>query len=1093
MKIDESTRLRLGAFELNLKTGELCLPVEDSDGRKVLLQEQPFRVLRFLIDCDGEIATREEIKQRLWPNDTIVDFDHSINVAIATLRRVFGDSAVEGRYIETIPRRGYRLMVPVERVQPLEDLPKGEPRDHRAENGSQPHGLYTGLIGKKISHFRILEVIGGGGMGVVYRAEDLKLGRLVALKFLPEELAGDPVSLRRFQREAQTASSLNHPNICTIFEIEEFEGQPIIVMELLDGETLRDRLAAPDSNKMALDQLLEIALQISSGLEAAHAKGIIHRDIKPANIFLCKSGTVKILDFGLAKLVESEEAAEKEKRPRTALDSMSLRPLLAHDNNLTQTGVHTGTASYMSPEQIRKEELDARSDLFSFGLVLYEMATGHRAFEGDSVENVHQAILHRAPGSTHETKHPLPRRLNTILSKALEKDRAHRYQSAAEMRKDLLQVQKESRPGRHLVRKLLVAVASLFTIATAGALYWHVHSQVTLGPSDTLVLADMDNQTGDSALGDGMNLALQVSLEQTPYLYLLGTDKVRETLRVLGLDENSKVAPQIALQVCRKTNSRAVISGFVADDGNRFRAGLTATDCQSGRVLAHVANEAATRDDIVRTFGSSALQLRGKLGEPKDSLRKFNQFLDQATSSSTDALAFLASGYKKHLSGNVPGAIGDYERALEKDPNFALAYAADGSGNLSLGKETLASLAFSKAFDLRSRLTIPARFQVETTYYGGSGNEWDKVCPIGEEWVRTFPRDVIARINFGTCLIHLGRDDEALLQSREAARLLPSNPTFANLMLEAIIAQRFDEAKQAYDDAISRGLDSPQLHYDHALLAFLQNDKPGMQKEWAWASQDRIRGRYVLSMESKTEGFYGRSRDADRLTQIDAESSMKARLSSDAADFDNIAALQEAENGNEEQAQLLATDAIGKSQERANIIYTALAFARAGKTEKAQKLAESINQRFPNDFSVQAFLLPCVRAAMKLNENDPSAALTILQPVEPYDLAFNDVFTYAYPAYLRGLAYLQLKQGRLAANQFRKVLDHSGIGNAFVTGSLSNLQLARAQVLMQDPGAARKSYEDFLTLWKDADPDIPVYQQAKAEYAKLRTGLNRTD
>jgi eukaryotic-like serine/threonine-protein kinase len=513
-------------------------------------------------------------------------------------------------------------------------------------------------------------------------------------------------------------------------------------------------------------------------------------------------------------------------------------------------------------------------------------------------------------------------------------------------------------------------------------------------------------------------------------------------------------------------------------------------NCQSGRILGHVANEAATRDDIVRTFGLSAFQLRGKLGESKDSLRKFNQPLDQATSSSPEALGFLASGYKKQLSGDIASALGDYERALEKDPNFALAYAAEGSGNNWLGKETLASLAFSKAFDLRTRLTIPARFQVETLYYGNGRNEWNKACPIGEEWVRTFPRDVIARMNFGACLVYSGRNDEALVQGREAARLLPSNPTFDALLRESIFAQKFDEAKETYDDAISRGLDSPGLHYHHALLAFLQNDKSEMQK--AWASQDPVRGRYVLSMESMAEAFYGRSRDADRLMRIDAESSMKAGLSSDAADFENIAALREAENGNAEQAQLLAADALEKSQDRETLISAPLTFARAGKTEQAQKLVESINQRFPNHFSVQAFLLPCVRAAMKLSEKDPSAALTILQPVEPYDLAPNDFFNYGYSAYLRGLAYLQLKQGRLAADQFRKVLDHSGVGEGFVTGSLSVLQLARAQVLMHDPGAARKSYEDFLTLWKDADPDIPVLSQAKAEYAELRTSLNRT-
>jgi tetratricopeptide (TPR) repeat protein len=653
------------------------------------------------------------------------------------------------------------------------------------------------------------------------------------------------------------------------------------------------------------------------------------------------------------------------------------------------------------------------------------------------------------------------------------------------MRKDLLQVNEELRPVNHSVRNWFASAAFLLLILAAGALYWRIHSRITLASSDTLVRADMDNQTADVALGDGMDLALQVTLEQTPYLNLLGRDKVRETLRVLGLGEDSRVTPQIALQVCRRTNSRAVISAFIADVGNRYRVGLSAMDCQSGKMLAQVANEAAVREDIVRTLGLSAVQLRGELGESKDSLRKFNQPLDQATSSSPDALAFLALGYKKQLSGDIPAALGEYEGALEKDPSFALAYAAAGSGNKWLGIDALASLNFSKAFNLRHQLTIPAQFQVETLYYEGR-NEWDKACHIGEEWVEVFPRDVIARINFGACLNYLGRHDEALVQAREAARLLPSDPTLNNLLTTAIDAQRFDEAKEAYDDAMSRGLHSLEWHKNHAWLAFLLKDESGMQTEWAWALQDQVRGPMVFNLESKAEGFHGRSRNADRLAQIAAESLMKAGFSSDAAPIEIDAALREAENGNPKQAQLLVTDALRKSRDRVSLIYSAFTFARAGNTEQSRKLAEEWSQNFPDEFSGQAFLLPCVRAAIKLSENDPSAAIKILRPVEPYDLAITDAFDYVYPAYLRGLAYLQLKQGGLAADQFRKVLDHSGIGAGFVTGSLSVLQLARAQMLLHDAGAARKSYEDFLTLWKDADPNLPIYREAKREYARLR-------
>jgi len=791
--IQVSERVRFGIFELNVRTGELVSTEARADGapsQKLLLREQPFQILRILIERCGKVVSREEIRKVLWPNDTIVDFDRSINVAMAILRKAVGDTAENPRYIETLPRRGYRLMTPVE-----------------------------------------------------------------------------------WQEDG--------------------------------GETLK---------------------------------------------------------------------------------------------------IEEDAAIFLPSQQVRSGGLTGRW------------------------------ISHY----------------------------------------------------RDSFRNWLVTAALLLVLLTAGALYWRIHSRVTLASSDTLVLADMDNQTGDGALGDGMNLALQISLQQTPYLNLLGGDKVRETLRVLRLDENSKITRQIALQLCRKTNSRAVLSAFVADVGNSFRVGLDALDCQSGKVMKQVTNDAATRGEIVRTLGLSAFQLRGKLGEPKDSLRKFNQPLDQATSSAPDALAFLASGYNKQLRGDIPSALSDYESALEKDPNFALVYAAEGSGNAWLANQSLASLYFSKAFDLRNRLTMPARFQVETLYYGDGRNEWNKACPIGEEWVYTYPRDVIARINFGACLTSLGRHDEALVQDREAARLLPSDPTFVSLLKSAIYTQRLEEAKEVSNDAISRGFDSVELHRNCALLAFLQNDESRMQKEWAWAFQDPFRGRPVLYTESKVEGFYGRSRNADRLARINAESSMKAGLSTDAASFEVAAALQEAESGKREQAQLLVTNALRKSRDRATLIFAALTLARAGKAEQAQKLAEAISQRFPNDFAVQAFLLPCVQAAIKLNERDPSGALAILQPVVPYDLAINDVFDYAYPAYLRGIAYLQLKQGRLAADQFRNVLDHSGVGQGFVTGSLSVLQLARVEMLMHDAGAARKSYEEFLTLWKDADPDLPIYREAKAEYASLR-------
>jgi eukaryotic-like serine/threonine-protein kinase len=1079
-------RVRLGAFEVDLHSGSLYPAGAVGDDHKILFREQPLRVLQMLIEGGGKVVTREEIKRRLWPNDTIVDFDHSINVAIGILRQALGDAADNPRYIKTLVRQGYRLMVPVEWQETTTEAPKLE-----YLQTSPPLLASLGrLTGTRVSRYRVLEVLGGGGMGVVYRAEDLKLARPVALKFLPEEVVAQPAAIQRFEREAQTASALNHPNICTIHGIEEYEGKPFIIMELLEGEALSTRLARLHA-PFALTTLLDVAIQVCGGLQAAHAKGIIHRDVKPANIFLTKDGPAKILDFGLAKLASQEEQAAT--REDTSLPiSKSPQEWSARQSSfqdlpsLTATGTALGTFAYMSPEQIRKEELDCRTDLFSLGLVLYEMATGSRAFPGESIEVVHEAILHQTPTSARVLNSEVPRRLNAIICKALEKDRASRYQSAAEMRKDLLLVQKELRPGVHVARGWLAMAAAILVLFAAFALYLRFHSRITLSSSDTLVLADMNNQTGDTALGDGMNLALQVALQQTPYLNLLGGDKVHDTLRLLGLSEDARMTPDVARQVCRKTNSRAVISASIGDAGNRFRIGMSAIDCQSGKTLEQVVHEAEKREDIVRTLGLYASQLRLKLGESRDSVGRFNQLLDQATSSSPDALQFLALGYKKQLSGDIPSALSSYERAIEKDPNFALAYAAQGSGNQWLGKPAQALISFTKAFELRNRLTIPSRYQVETIYYGDGRNERDKECRVAQEWVQAFSRDVIARINLSSCLQYMGRHDEGLVQSREAARLLPSAPTLMHLLLSAKYAQRIEEARETYDEAVLRGVDSPRLHLYHALLAFLQNDTSGMRREWAWASQDPIRGRFVLYQESRAEGFYGRSRNAHRLVQMDVDSSMKAGFLSDAAGFEISDALRDTETGNLRESGALVTGALGKSQDRNVLMLAALTFARAGNTEQSQELVDKLNQLFPNDFTMQAFSLSATRAAIKLAQSDPAAAIETLRPVTPYDLAISDTFDNVYPAYLRGLAYLHLKKGDLAAAEFRKVLDHSGVVQGFVTGALSILQLGRAQVLMHDEKAARKSYEDFLALWRNADPDLPIYKEAKAEYAALR-------
>src|SRR5467141_2302288 len=568
-----SGRVRLRDFELDLKTGELW----SGDDSKTLLREQPFQILRMLVANGGEIVTREEIRRSLWPGSTIVDFDHSINVAIGILRKVLGDSANDPHYIETLARRGYRLMVPVEWLEPPTETPGSD-----ESSAMPPTGFAASLIGKKVSHYRVLEVIGGGGMGMVYKAEDLKLGRRVALKFLPEELASDPVTRQRFEREAQTASALNHPNICTIYAIEEYEGQPFIVMELLEGSSLHHHPSQSESKAIPLASLLEIAIQICDGLQAAHDKGIIHRDIKPANIFLTKQGPVKILDFGLAKLASTEEVEEMgpQERADTSTSAGSKEPSRETGTetpkglhtNLTHTGIAIGTTGYMSPEQVRKEKLDARPDLFSFGLVLYEMAAGRRAFTGETAAVVHNAILNQTPALARDLNSAVPRGLDTVITKALEKDHSRRYQSAAEMREDIERIRREARPA-HNTRKWLAAIALIVVVALGTWAYWRFLNRVTLSASDTIVLA-VSNQTGDPVFDDALYTALRVALEQTPYLNTLIDNKVRTTLRTLNRSEDTKLTPEVAREVCLQTNSKMVVASSIRDAGNGLRIEL---------------------------------------------------------------------------------------------------------------------------------------------------------------------------------------------------------------------------------------------------------------------------------------------------------------------------------------------------------------------------------------------------------------------------------------------------------------------------------------------------------------------------------------
>ena len=1139
MKDALPARVRFGVFELDLASGELR-----EGNRRMLLQEQPFKVILMLVERECEIVSREEIKQKLWPNDTVVEFDHGINTVMRNLRRALGDSAEEPKYIETLARRGYRLMVPVKWAEQL-SVASCQLREGIGTAAVGMQAEASGLIGKKVSHYRVLEVIGGGGMGLVYKAEDLRLGRRVALKFLPEEMGSDPVALQRFEREAQTASSLNHPNICTIYEVEEHEGQPFIVMELLEGETLRDRLASSEAKAVPLDQILGIAIQICDGLEAAHQKGIIHRDIKPANILLTTSGQVKILDFGLAKLVVgsdnepvaaaetkvgegsnapsvilSEERSDESKDPyypqylngvgvprlaaqpqarslgmtdenvdtgRRAEARRFPPPATPAETTLSRTGVAMGTAGYMSPEQVRGEKLDARTDLFSFGLVLYEMATGQRAFTGETAAVVHDAIQNKPPVPVRELNSTLPAKLVTTIDKALEKDRKRRWQSAAEIRSELQQVKNDKRTVHPRLWKWVAAAALVVAIAAGGTFYWRSRRTGKLTANDTIVLADFTNSTGDPIFDDALNTALRIDLEQTPFLNVLAPDKVRSTLKLLNHPGNERLTPEVGGEVCRRTNSKALVAGSISDAGNHYRIELRAVDCQSGKTMALASDEAASRDGIVKVLGAAGAQLRSELGEPEASLRRFNQPLEEAASSSLEALRAFSLGTvirdKKGDSDSIPY----WRRAIEFDPNFAIAYEQLGTTYGNMGQFDAAIQNRERAYALRARLNQRQRFYAEAHYYGQVTGELDKTIQTYEQWIQTYPYDYVPHANLPTVYDMTGEYEKEAAEYREVLRVLPGNlQAMAGIVRSNYGLNRFDDAKHVLDDFLKRQPDSPMVHEALYTQAFIERDYAAMQRQFQWGvAKPSVRGS-LLRDQGATAAYYGRFVEAQAFSKRALEDAIQKHDVEAAANLLAEEALPDVEIGNPVKARTTATEALRSLPGRDVRVMCAWTLARAGDVTRAEELAAQLEKEFPLDTYMHAVLVPTIRAAIELHNGNPSKAVEFLQSM-PYELGHTPgSLPNLYSLYLRGLAYLQAGRGEQAAADFQKIIDHPGVVYYFIIGPLSHLQLARTHAMMDDKAAARKSYQDFLALWKAADPDIPIYQQAKAEYARLR-------
>jgi class 3 adenylate cyclase/tetratricopeptide (TPR) repeat protein len=1138
----------------------------------------------------------------------------------------------------------------------------------------------SGAIGRTLSHYRILEHIGSGGMGVVYRAHDEQLERDVAIKVLPPGTLTDEDARRRFRKEALALAKLNHPNIETVHEFGSQDGIDFLVTEYIPGVSLDEKLI---DGYLDEKQILGLGVQLADGLDAAHQQNVVHRDLKPANLRITGNGRLKILDFGLARLVDPESD-----------------PSLAAC--LTQQPEIRGTLPYMAPERLRGKGNDLRSDIWAAGAVLYEMATGQRPFTQVQSAELITAILSEKPTSPRELNLQISPALESTIIKALEKELDRRHQSAAEMRSELEGVGIRTsttyrsttvgapRPARqtptleiahvlfmdvvaysmmpmekqqtvlqtlqdavrraddfitaqshdrlirlptgdgmalvffgdaeaplrcalqlsemlkelpdirlrmgihsgpvyrmadinanlnvaggginmaqrvmdcgdaghilvskpvadvlahvstwdgmlhylgevevkhgvkihilnlytevagnsavpqklHLAwqaeqtvligkkrKKLSYVIGGIAIAAAAGIFGWATYSRAhTLTEKDTVVLCDFTNTTGDSTFDGALKQGLLSGLGQTPFLNILSNDNVSQQLRYMGRSADERLTPAVARDVCRRSGSKAMLVGSISSLGSHYVIGLNAVNCQTGDLLGGEQSEADSREHVLPALSDAQSKIRQKLGESLASVQKYDTPVEEATTPSLDALKAYSEGIRVVDQQGDGAGLPFFKRAIELDPNFALAYNKLGISYGNLRQDGLAADNLKKAYDLRERATEPEKYEISAKYYSRGTGELEKANQVFQEWAAAYPRKDTPWVNLAFNHMLFGQYEQGVVESQRSLRIDPDSvQVYVNLFNLYVALGRLDDAKKLYKEAQTRNLEDPALHANRYGVAFLDKDPVEMQKQVDWATGKAGIESVLLSVQSDTEAYAGhleKSRELSRRS-VDSDKGNDSRES--AAEWLLKTALIEAEIGNTATANRDATAALALGSTRDTRTLAALVFARSAATGQAETIADDLNKLSPLHTMLNGYWLPTIRAAIELDHKHPDKALAELEAASAYELGYPQPQITCggmlYPIYIRGEAYLQAGKGREAAAEFQKIIDHRTIVQNFILGALAHLQLGRAKAVVGDKADAAKAYDEFFSLWKDADSDAPILKQAKTEYAKLK-------